>query len=58
MHNKIIEKLKDKPLPYLLQYYKDNYPLYLEEKYEKKYNEKNNLNEHFEAIIKEAIKNA
>ena len=54
----LIEKLKDKPLPYLLQYYKDNYPLYLEEKYEKKYNEKNNLNEHFEAIIKEAIKNA
>ena len=54
----LIEKLKNKPLPYLLQYYKDNYPLYLEEKYEKKYNEKNNLNEHFEAIIKEAIKNA
>lgn len=53
----IIEKLENQKLPYLLEYYKNNYPLYLNEKFETKYNEKNNLDEHFEKIIKEAIKN-
>lgn len=50
----LIQKL-DK-LPYLLKYYKDNYPLYLEENYKTKYNEKNNLEPKFEKIIKDAIK--
>ncbi len=52
-----IKKLENKKLPYLLEYYKNNYPLYLDEIYETKYNNKNNLDEHFEKIIKEAIKN-
>lgn len=53
----LIKKLENQELPYLLKYYKDNYPLYLEDKFETKYNNKNNLDEHFEKIIKEAIKN-
>ena len=53
----LIKKLENQKLPYLLEYYKNNYPLYLDEIYETKYNEKNNLDEHFEKIIKEAIKN-
>jgi hypothetical protein len=53
----LIKKLENQKLPYLLEYYKNNYPLYLNEKFETKYNEKNNLDEHFEKIIKEAIKN-
>ena len=51
----LITKLEK--LPYLLQYYKDNYPLYLEEKYEKKFNNNNNLNEEFLKIVKDAINN-
>ena len=53
----LIKKLENQKLPYLLEYYKNNYPLYLNEKFETKYNEKNNLDKHFEKIIKEAIKN-
>lgn len=50
----IIDKLGDN-LPYLLKYYKDNYPLYLNEKYDKKYNNNNNLDLQFESIVKDAI---
>ena len=53
----LIKKLENEKLPYLLKYYKNNYPLFLEEKFETKYNNQNNLEEHFEKIIKEAIKN-
>jgi len=53
----LIKKLEKEKLPYLLEYYKNNYPLFLEEKFETKYNNQNNLEEHFEKIIKEAIKN-
>ena len=52
----LIKKL-DTNLPYLLQYYKDNYPLYLEENYKIKYNKNNNLDDKFEKIIKDAINN-
>ena len=44
-------------LPYLLQYYKDHYPLYLDEKFEKKFNNNNNLNDDFLKIVKDAIDN-
>jgi len=53
----LIKKLENQKLPYLLEYYKNKYPLFLEGKLETKYNNKNNLDEHFEKIIKEAIKN-
>ena len=36
----LIKKLENQKLPYLLEYYKNNYPLYLNEKFETKYNEK------------------
>lgn len=51
----LINKLDN--LPYLLRYYKDNYPLYLDEKYENKFNDNNNLDCEYEKIIKDAIKN-
>lgn len=51
----LIQKL-DK-LPYLLKYYKDNYPLYLNENFKIKYNKINNLEPKFEKIIKEALNN-
>ena len=53
----LIQKLNHQKLPYLLKYYKDHYPLYLDDKFEAKYNHQNNLDEHFEKLVKEAIKN-
>ncbi|MBE6160110.1 MAG: hypothetical protein E7157_03590 [Lactobacillales bacterium] len=50
----LIDKLQDN-LPYLLNYYKENYPLYLEQNYKIKYNKNNNLDEKFENIIKEEL---
>lgn len=52
----LIQKLNK--LPYLLQYYKDNYPMYLEENFKTKYNHNNNLEPQFEQIVKDAINNA
>ena len=52
---KAIAKL-DK-LPYLLKYYKDNYPLEdLNINLETEYNSENNLDKHFEEILKEELK--
>ena len=42
-------------LPYLLQYYKDNYEM-ITEPLENHYNENNNLDEYFENILKENLK--
>lgn len=42
-------------LPYLLQYYKDNYEL-IDEKLENEYNDTNNLDDEFVNIIKENLK--
>ena len=53
----LIKKLENQKLPYLLEHYKNKYPLFLDEKFETKYNNQNNLDEHFEKIIKDAIKN-
>lgn len=39
-------------LPYLLQYYKDNYPLELDIDFKKQYNNENNIPEEFEKIVK------
>ncbi len=50
-----INKYKDN-LPFLLQYYKNNYPLALEHRYETDYNELNNLDDDFVKIIKEELK--
>lgn len=46
---------KQDHLPYLLKYYKEHYPLELEEKYELKFNNMHNLDEHFLNIIKEEL---
>ena len=50
----IIEKLGNN-LPYLLKYYRDNYPLALGEDYRSKYNENNNLDSNFDNIVKDAV---
>lgn len=52
----LIEKLGD-DLPYLLRYYKDNYPLSLDTDYRLHYNKNNNLDSSFESIVKDAISN-
>lgn len=52
----LIEKLGD-DLPYLLRYYKDNYPLSLDTDYRLHYNINNNLDSSFESIVKDAISN-
>ncbi len=47
---------KNQPLPYLLQYYKDNYEIEdISEELLKRYNEENNLSEELEKILKGAI---
>lgn len=51
-----IKKFGD-DLPYLLKYYKDNYPLALDDDYRIKYNDNNNLDSEFVKIIKDAISN-
>ncbi|MBP3920095.1 MAG: hypothetical protein J6D28_00855 [Bacilli bacterium] len=50
----LIQKLDN--LPYLLKYYKENYPLELKD-ITKYYNKNNNLDKKFEKIIKDAINN-
>ena len=50
----VINKSKNE-LPYLLQYYKDNYPLELDRKIEKEYNNQNNLDEYFEDKLKKEL---
>lgn len=50
----VIDKLGD-DLPYLLKYYRDNYPLFLDDDYRIKYNDKNNLDAQFVEIVKDAI---
>jgi superoxide dismutase len=52
----LIDKLED-DLPYLLRYYKDNYPLSLDTDYRLHYNLNNNLDSSFESIVKDAISN-
>lgn len=51
----IINKLGD-DLPYLLKYYKDNFDLTTDIKYEDEFNEENNLDEKFVDIVKEELK--
>lgn len=53
----LINKLENNELPYLLKYYKENYPLYLDNDIKTNYNKNNNLNKHFEKIVKDAIDN-
>ena len=57
--SKLIKQLEtnNQPLPYLLQYYKDNYELLDTDSInlESRYNEEHHLNEYFEEIIKKAI---
>lgn len=42
-------------LPYLLQYFKDNYPLELESDYINYFNDENNIPEHFLKIVKDEL---
>ncbi len=54
--SKTITNLEDKSLPFLLQYYKEHYPLAdLSKKLETEFNKEHNLNPHFESIVKAAI---
>jgi len=54
--SKTIHNLKEKSLPFLLKFYKDNYTSpNLENPLEYSYNTEHNLNEKFEQIIKEVI---
>ena len=53
----IIKKLEGSNLPYLLDYYNNNYPLYSDDTIKNRYNPNNNLNSHFEKIVKDAINN-
>ncbi len=51
---KVIER--EENLPYLLQYYKDNFKLEdLSNKIENRYNNENNLDEYFENLLKEEL---
>lgn len=50
-----IKKLNSTNLPYLLEYYKNNYDM-IDEKLENEYNEVNNLDEEFTNILKENLK--
>ncbi len=53
---KTIQNFEGQPLPFLLKYYKEHYPLSsLEIKLEEKYDIQNNLNVHFEKIVKDAL---
>lgn len=49
-----IEKHKDN-LPYLLKYYKDNYELNTNKKFENEFNDENNLEDEFIKIVKEEL---
>ena len=49
-----IKKLGD-DLPYLLKYYKDNYELELNHDLEHSYNEMNNIDIHFEELLKKEL---
>ena len=49
-----IEKHKDN-LPYLLKYYKDNFELSTDRKFENEFNNENNLEDKFIKIVKEEL---
>lgn len=53
--SKLINKLENKKLPYLLQYYKNNYPLELETDYEHLFNEENNLPEEYKKLVRKEL---
>ena len=42
-------------MPYLLQYYKDNYNLELDGSNIEKYNDLNNLNEYYDNIVRKEL---
>ena len=52
--SKTIEKLGDN-LPYLLDYYKNNYPLELNHDFEHQFNLENNLDDNFLALLKKEL---
>lgn len=52
--NLTINKLDDN-LPYLLKYYKENYPLEPTYNIENSYNKENNIDSHFEVLLKEEV---
>lgn len=53
----LINKLDKDNLPYLLKYYYENYPLYLDETNILTYNNENNLNEYYNKLVMEALNN-
>lgn len=46
---------QENDLPYLLQYYKDNYELELETKEILKYNEENNIDDYYDKLVKKEL---
>lgn len=53
--SKLINKLENNKLPYLLQYYKNNYPLELDTDYEHLFNEENNLPEEYKKLVRKEL---
>ena len=53
----LINKLDKDNLPYLLKYYYENYPLYLDDTNILSYNKDNNLNDYYNKLVMEALNN-
>ena len=51
----LLQRLDNNNLPFLLKYYKDNYPLELNDKEILSYNEENNIPDYYDKLVKEEL---